>query len=189
MPAGDHKQPRFVALATLFVAPAVNQFLCTSDCAAAAGCARRPQQPPQLHRRRREGPHGALVCLEATTNVEDICAKICGRKVVRAESSAARSASRALLNMYVLGLQRAKQRLFRGPGALVATCYKFQAVLTTFKFFPFRTSQTIRMCSARERKLGARRRARALDLAPRARARPRAAVSSRILGGSDLRAV
>ena len=137
MSAGDHKQPRFVALATLFVAPAVNQFLCTSDCAAAAGCARRPQQPPQLHRRRREGPQGALVCLEATTNVEDICAKICGRKVVRAESSAARSASRALLNMYVLGLQRAKQRLFRGPGALVATCCKFQAVLTTFfkKFY------------------------------------------------------
>jgi hypothetical protein len=49
--------------------------------------------------------------------------------------------------MYVLGLQRAKQRLFRGHGALVATCYKFQAVLETFKFFRFRTSQTIRMPS------------------------------------------
>ena len=71
MSGADLKQPRFVALATLFVALAVSQLLCTSDCVAAAGCARRPQRPPQLHRRRREGPRRASVCLEATANSRD----------------------------------------------------------------------------------------------------------------------
>ena len=52
--------------------------------------------------------------------------------------------------MFVLGLQRANQRWFRGPGALVATCCKSQAVLATFfkmkLFFSFTRSidQTIR---------------------------------------------
>ena len=58
-------------LPSAMLAHDASPLLCTSDCAAAAGCARRPQQPPQLHRRRREGPQGALVCLEATTNSRD----------------------------------------------------------------------------------------------------------------------
>ena len=65
LPGGDRKRPRYVALAVVFVVVADSQLLCTSDCTAADVCGRRPQQSSRLHRRRREGPLGALVCMEA----------------------------------------------------------------------------------------------------------------------------
>ena len=58
-------------------------------------------------------------------------------------SSAARSASRALLNKCVLGLQRATRMLFHGPGPLAAAWFRFRAVLKRFEFLPFFFTQTI----------------------------------------------